>query len=94
LEKYEDRKRHIAEELASLLGPGGRHEVVPGVGVTVTRPVYRFDPKLARKVLDDTQYNSICELVPSADLATKMLPGALAEQLRSTNGKPVVRRLS
>lgn len=94
MDKYAERKKQVANEIASMLGPGGRHEVVPGVGVMVTAAPRRFDPKLAAEILNPTQYAAICTQVPSSDLAAKMLPGALVDQLKVAGDRPVVRRLS
>ena len=93
LEKYETTKKQLAEELARKLGPGGRHEIVPGVGVMVTQPARRFDAKQAASVLTAQQLAAISEFTPSATLAVKVLPGALVDLCKVSNGKPSVRRI-
>jgi hypothetical protein len=93
LEKYEDRKREIAGEIASILGPGGRHEVVKGVGVTVSRPARRWDVNQARKVLTPAQLQAISVMVPDRKQADALLPGALVELCLVAGDRPVVRRI-
>jgi hypothetical protein len=94
LEKYEARKKQIAEEIASILGPGKRHEVAPGVGVTVSAPMRRWDPVKARAVLTQEQYASICIQVPDRKQAEALLPGALVEQCLTADQRPFVRRMT
>ena len=94
LDKYEERKREIADEIIRELGPGARHEIAPGVGVTVSRPPRRFDPDKARAILKPEQYASICIQVPDRRQAEAMLPGALVDQLLVTGSRPVVKRMS
>ena len=93
VEKYQARKDELAAILAVKLGPGGRHEIVPGVGVTVARPARRFDPKLAQQVLTSDQLAMISEFTPSATLAAERLPGALVDLCKVSSGRPTVRRL-
>lgn len=93
LEKYEDRKREVADEIATILGPGGRYEIVKGVGVTVSRPPRRWDVTQARKVLTPAQLQAISVLVPDRKQADALLPGALVELCLVQGDRPVVRRI-
>jgi hypothetical protein len=92
-EKVEERRKEVADEIAKLLGPGGRHEVVKGVGVTVSRPARRWDAEQARKVLTPGQYQAICVSVPDRKQAEALLPGALVELCLVKGDRPIVRRI-
>jgi hypothetical protein len=92
-----DKHKRIADEAAEALikelGIGGRHELLPGVGVKVQGPSMRFEDDLAREVLTPEQYASICEPKASSTLAAKMLPGVLVDQCKKPGTKPSVRPL-
>lgn len=93
IEKHTTVKEQLAEQIAAKLGVGGRHEIVPGVGVRVQAPAARFDPRQAEKVLTAEQLVAISEAKPSATLAKRLLPGVLVEQCQVATGKPSVRQL-
>lgn len=93
IEKHTIVKDQLADQIAAALGVGGRHEVVPGVGVRVQAPAARFDARKAGEVLTAEQLASISEAKPSATLAKKLLPGVLVEQCTVASGKPSVRVL-
>lgn len=93
IDKDTARKEEVARELIALLGVGGRHEVVPGVGVSIAKPRETFDPKLALTKLTSEQYAAICRPVPQADLARSLFGDVLVDMLKSSTGKPSVRRI-
>lgn len=92
-EKYAIRIAELAEQIVRDLGTGGRHEIMPGVGVRVQAPAMTFNADKAREVLTGDQYRSICRLHPDAKVAEQILPGALVDQCRVPGVKPSVRSL-
>lgn len=93
IDKYNDILKQVQDELVRELGPGGRHETVPGVGVRVQAPAMTFNAEKARTVLTPDQYASICEPVPNLKLAVDRLPGALLDLCKVPGTKPSVRGL-
>lgn len=88
-EKAADTIKQRGEQIIQALPVGGRHEVVPGVGVRVQAPSMVFNADLARTVLTPEQYLTICESKPTAT-RFKFLPGALVDQCRVPGTKPSV----
>lgn len=97
IEKWETTRRQLADQIAALLGPGGRHEIVDGVGVSVSRPRSSFDERTARAVLTDEQLAAITVTETTSrldfELAGRLWGSALTDQLKRTSGRPTVRRL-
>lgn len=93
IDKHTVMCEQLGAQIVDALGVGGRHEIMPGVGVRVQAPAQRFDAKKAADILTAEQLASISEAKPSATLAKKFLPGVLVEQLTSPAGKPTVRAL-
>lgn len=93
IEKHQTIVDQLADQITQRLGVGGRHEVVPGVGVRVQAPAARFDSKKALELLTDEQLRAISVSKPDSTMARKMLPGVLVEQLQVSTGKPSVRVL-
>lgn len=93
MEKYQERKDELAAELIAHLGPGSRHEIRPGIGVTIAKPSRRFDAKQAASVLTAEQLAAISEMTPSSTLAADRLPRVLLDLCKISSGKPSVRRI-
>lgn len=79
------------DELAAMITP----YMYPGIersGVKLVRGARRFDPELALSVLSDypEQLRAVSRLVPSAQLANKLLPDELLARCQKT-GKGYLR---
>lgn len=92
-DKYKQMLEQLNEQLIRELGVGGRHEVLPGVGVRVQAPAMKFNAAKAREELTEAQYLSICVPTPSVALADLNLPGVLREKCKVPNAKPSVMSL-
>jgi hypothetical protein len=83
----------LAELIAEGLEPGEKIELEPGVGVRLQAPARRFNPDIARELLSNEEFYSICEEVPSVKLARRMLPGELVDMCSPAIGRPSLREL-
>jgi hypothetical protein len=92
-EKYARMRDDAAALLLNRMKPGESFEVATGVGVRVQAPSRRFDPDVARELLTEQEFESICVLVPTAAQAKRMLPGHTVNLISPATGRPSVRVL-
>lgn len=94
IEKAKTRREEIAAELIGQLGIGGAHEIMPGVGVQITKPATRFKPLKAVDILTPEQA-ALCLDEPkiSAAKAKLSLHPALYAMCCETDANPGIRAL-
>ena len=96
LKEEQDKRAQQMEELTAFIlrrvDPGEAVEILPGVGVRVQGPTRRFNADLARELLDDEDFESICEVVPSVKLLRQALPD-MVDLCCPATGRAFLRRL-
>lgn len=101
---YLDLKDHaakLADEIKSLEGQildaisgTGKHEIAPGIGITITKPRSVFQPEIAAKILTSEQVAACSETKISSSKAKQVLAPALYAACTTADGSRGVRVLS
>jgi hypothetical protein len=92
-EKNARRKEELTAEIVAKVPPGGKVEVLPGVGIRVQHPARRWSDTEAEKILTADQLALITVTKLSGTKAADMLPGALVDLCKVPGTRPTVVRL-
>lgn len=93
IDKHQEIKDQLADQILQRLQPGQKFETQPGVGVRVQLPSRRWNDQRAREMLTDEQWNAIQFARPSQQIAKSVLPGALLDLCKVPDEKPTLRQL-